>query len=362
MKKSKGILLCMFLFLFSLSGCEGNLGKEEESFNMPHLVGQLREGILAGESQVICEYEGKAERLNEAVNSELESYLAEDYLCKNLLDGVDIQWEQVGTKARADIHLTYQSDVSVPVICSNDEDTIVKGMIAGWEAGNAKVTVVIPGKMFEEQEMFAMLDGAEINSASLACEADSVYYQVFDTDTEEDIQIAKMWLDFGTDIASLETEQKELEVAIQKYGEQIKAENSDDVEAQYRAVYEKILEITEYDDSIAVVTGMQRLSLQNRILRSAYGALVEGKSVCTGYARGFKALCDYVGLPCQVLMGVKDDINHSWNRVQIENQTFYVDCTAGDTGSTTDETFLFTDEQLEQSGYIMDDGCVIPEI
>lgn len=55
---------------------------------------------------------------------------------------------------------------------------------------------------------------------------------------------------------------------------------------------------------------------------TAYGALINGKAVCQGYANAFKALADAAGIRNVVIFGTtKDGIPHSWNRVY-DNKTW----------------------------------------
>ena len=60
-----------------------------------------------------------------------------------------------------------------------------------------------------------------------------------------------------------------------------------------------------------------------------------GTSVCDGYARAFKMICDYCGVPCLYVGSTYDD--HAWNMVQLENGNWYgVDVTWGDEGYYAD--------------------------
>lgn len=62
---------------------------------------------------------------------------------------------------------------------------------------------------------------------------------------------------------------------------------------------------------------------------NAYGALIEGKAVCEGYARAFKYLCDKVGIPCELVNGYAD-VEHMWNLVRINGDWYQVDLTWDD--------------------------------
>ena len=80
------------------------------------------------------------------------------------------------------------------------------------------------------------------------------------------------------------------------------------------ALYDFLVENTEYNLSAPL----------NQSLISA----VQGESVCLGYTKAFKYLCDKVGLECIVVEGIsKDGVGHSWNKVNIDGNWYNVDST-----------------------------------
>lgn len=64
-------------------------------------------------------------------------------------------------------------------------------------------------------------------------------------------------------------------------------------------------------------------------LTSALLADKDGGPVCEGYARGFKALCDEVGIPCILVSGWGGG-PHMWNYVQLDGAWYPVDVTWDD--------------------------------
>lgn len=61
---------------------------------------------------------------------------------------------------------------------------------------------------------------------------------------------------------------------------------------------------------------------------NAYGALVDGKAQCSGYARAFKALCDGAGIDCYYVYAASDDPinpNHQWCMVEYGGQWYHID-------------------------------------
>lgn len=81
-----------------------------------------------------------------------------------------------------------------------------------------------------------------------------------------------------------------------------------------------------------------------------YGALIEGRAVCEGYARSLKWLCDREEIPCVLVIGDAIDTNgnaggHMWNYVQMENGAWYaIDATWDDQIEVIDEYFLVGSE------------------
>lgn len=70
-------------------------------------------------------------------------------------------------------------------------------------------------------------------------------------------------------------------------------------------------------------------------IRTAYGALVKGESVCEGYSRAFKSVMDKLGIPCVLVNGVfrhgENTLElHMWCEVQIDEKWYAVDATMDD--------------------------------
>ena len=65
--------------------------------------------------------------------------------------------------------------------------------------------------------------------------------------------------------------------------------------------------------------------------QSAYSALVNGQSVCAGYARAFQYLLQQMGIPCYYCTGYAGE-DHAWNIVGLEDGFYNVDVTWDDAG------------------------------
>lgn len=103
-----------------------------------------------------------------------------------------------------------------------------------------------------------------------------------------------------------------------------------------KAIYDFIVDNTEYN-------------LDSELNQSLI-SVVKGKSVCLGYTKAMKHICDKINIPCVIIEGTsKDGIAHSWNKVQINDAWYNVDATNSNTAqmfSNSYDMFNITDELI----------------
>ncbi len=96
-------------------------------------------------------------------------------------------------------------------------------------------------------------------------------------------------------------------------------------------------------------------SYEGENVHGAYGALVDRKAVCEGYAKAFALICDMADIPCLYVSGNADNgegsEGHAWNKVKLDGKWYNVDCTwddpLGNDGSKIEhEYLLLSDEQI----------------
>ena len=94
-------------------------------------------------------------------------------------------------------------------------------------------------------------------------------------------------------------------------------------------VYHYLIDTIEYDDTLEH--------------GDVYDALLEGNSVCMGYASAFQMIMEKLGVESYLCTG--DDLDegqgHAWNAVRIGDEIYYVDATFGDTSGLEDTYLLF---------------------
>lgn len=83
---------------------------------------------------------------------------------------------------------------------------------------------------------------------------------------------------------------------------------------------------------------------------TAYGALIEGKAVCDGYAEAFLLLCNAADIPCLLVSGTAEGIPHAWNLVFADGHWYHTDCTWSDTAHSS-LPLLCSDSTIHQSRF-----------
>ncbi|MGN0430995.1 MAG: transglutaminase domain-containing protein [Lachnospiraceae bacterium] len=96
---------------------------------------------------------------------------------------------------------------------------------------------------------------------------------------------------------------------------------------------------------------------------TAYGAIINGRCVCAGYAGAFKILADAAGLDSVVVTGMLDgNLPHAWNKVRIDGEWLILDVTNNDSDYLVNALLNLPDEAgrrtlTEDSDYVLD-GCM----
>lgn len=87
---------------------------------------------------------------------------------------------------------------------------------------------------------------------------------------------------------------------------------------------------------------------------NAYGALVNGKAVCEGYAKAFQYLLQRVGIQSFMVTGTGKGGNHAWNIVRIDGRYYNVDLTWDDQKSDTFHAYFNLTDEIIKEDHIFD--------
>lgn len=104
-----------------------------------------------------------------------------------------------------------------------------------------------------------------------------------------------------------------------------------------KALHDKLIKSCSYDIEAAKDPDSNPDSF------SAYGAIVNGRAVCQGYAQAMKLLLSSAGIKSLYITGVANGGSHAWNVVQIGGRWRYLDATFDDP--------VFTDGSGRYSNY-----------
>ncbi len=93
--------------------------------------------------------------------------------------------------------------------------------------------------------------------------------------------------------------------------------------------------------------------------QSAYSAMVNGETVCAGYARAFQYLLQQLGIPCYYCTGYAEE-RHAWNIVELDDGYYHVDVTWDDEANGSYDFFNKTDADYADSHLRQDMSVNLP--
>ncbi len=134
---------------------------------------------------------------------------------------------------------------------------------------------------------------------------------------------------------------------------------------QIEFVNNYICENTTYGFGTEIKNGRNVDTPAAAYISTAYGSLVNGEAICGGFAKGFKAVMDRLGIPCVCVQGYSrrnENLEpHMWNHVELDGMWYAVDVTFNDAvtdharvllvGSETLSKTHIEDNVISSSGY-----------
>ena len=120
-----------------------------------------------------------------------------------------------------------------------------------------------------------------------------------------------------------------------------------DIEKE-RLIHDYIVNTVTYDTSVASKVFEYGDTLPHAF--DIYGAAIEGKAVCEGYAKLFQYLCYCTGINSTQILGTSEGSNHMWNAVKLDNEWYQIDVTWDDTNSATVPYYGFFNLTSDQMG------------
>lgn len=119
---------------------------------------------------------------------------------------------------------------------------------------------------------------------------------------------------------------------------------------------------TDYEKEVAVhdaLISQINYNLSAPLNQSAYSALVNGQTVCAGYARAFQYVMQQLQVPCYYCMGYAGE-SHAWNIIELDGEYYNVDSTWDDTEPNTYDYFNKSDADFNGNHMRQDLSVYLP--
>ena len=111
-------------------------------------------------------------------------------------------------------------------------------------------------------------------------------------------------------------------------------------------IADKFRHLSDVDKVMAVHDYLiDHIEYSNPHIRSfAYGALIEGKAVCQGYAQSLAMILNRLNVECHTIVAMTKGSNpvlHEWVRVKLDGEWYYIDLTWDDTPWAEDKNYKY---------------------
>ncbi|MCB6900443.1 hypothetical protein LI036_10005 [bacterium 210917-DFI.7.65] len=330
------VLLCALL----CTGCQST-PEDAVPYSEDAIYAFLEDAVLSGEPSVTGYFTGNGTApssdaldalLHEAIDqSGILYYYVSEYRWANRPAGPSC--------IRLTVKFTYDSTAdrtTEPLAAASPQDA-VHTVAQALSDGTFCIALRPEGGRWSETDVEQLALSA-IDNAALPCTVSTSY--LLCPAERSDRQFVALLYEPMLEEAEYTSCKSELDEALSTLSAAIRAQTPDgNPQVLYRAVHDAVIETAEYDyalsDYIDTVNSAERMGPEY----TAYGALVEGSTVCYGYASAFKLLCDRLDLPCWSVGGTSEGIGHQWNIVRLDGENYIVDCTWDDT-TGTDNYFL----------------------
>lgn len=174
----------------------------------------------------------------------------------------------------------------------------------------------------------------------------------------------KISITYEDDVKTYQKKQKEVEQKVSEIISSLISEGMSELEKEL-VIHKYMCEHISYDGEALENAKMNQMKKADKVYRdsfTAYGALINGKAVCAGYAGAFKLLADKAGLENIIVTGsLEGGLSHEWNKVNIDGAWYVVDVTNNDTQFYPNALLNLSDQAaasvlVEDKRYVIDDN------
>ncbi len=143
-----------------------------------------------------------------------------------------------------------------------------------------------------------------------------------------DIVLTPDYYEYVSAFFNCETKMAELEKAVKQVADLARSHSSEDYE-RIVFVHDYLIQNAYYDHDALEDFYKTTRSPSCEYIFSAYGCLINGKTVCSGYAKAFQLVMNELGYDCIYVVGEAGEA-HGWNCIFLYGEGYYVDITWDD--------------------------------
>lgn len=143
-----------------------------------------------------------------------------------------------------------------------------------------------------------------------------------------DFKLSPIYYDYVSYFFNASSKSAELTEQVEKVAALAQAHSNDDFE-RIVFVHDYLIENAYYDHDALDEYFSSSHDPSCEYIFSAYGCLVQGKTVCSGYAKAFQLIMQELGYDCIYVTGDAGEA-HGWNCVFLDGEGYFVDVTWDD--------------------------------
>ena len=292
------------------SGDAGSDGKSQvkNSYGLKQAILQLVETHAASGVITFGEYDGDISTDLSNVCWELRTQNA---LCVYCVDSIGYELNHIVSYEEATISIRYsRTQQETEQIVSVAYSTGIRDhLLAAVENLSGKVVLLVKNSALDEEGVKKLVTDIYMDDPTCAVKAPkATVYMYSGTGLE---RLFDVTLSYGGTASSLKYQKTRLDAAVSAAVDASKGDTE----------IHTALKICAY------LVGHSKYTADSGA-SSAYDALVSCNADSCGLALAYKALCNQLGLQCEVVTGLKESADHNWNIIKLGDDYYHVDVSA----------------------------------
>lgn len=222
------------------------------------------------------------------------------------VESITYETEQVVAYCEADVTITYKrtADEVKSIYSAQTRNGIIESVVDVLDAQRTTFAIQINTDALDDSDVSTLVETACLNHPMLAVDIPRMDITMYTGGTNQ--RIFEITLRYSATQNEISEWRAALDAKLQALTGTL------DGDAQDAALQ-------------ACAVTAEACSMNGTSGSTAYHALVEGSTDSRGLAMAYKAMCDVLEIPCQVVAGRFDSVEHYWNIVQIGGKYYHLD-------------------------------------